>query len=147
MVLGFLSITAIEDSPVLGNVIGAGVDTYIFNMEPVSVYADDGVGYESFVESADFDVSDGHDIMFADRLIPDFRLSENAVITLQLQGKYYPNDTSYTVRGPYNVSASTRYVRTRLRARQMNLRIACSVSGASWSEGTVRLDIMPNGLR
>ena len=99
------------------------------------------------MESADFDVGEGHEIMFADRLIPDFRLSSGTVITLQLQGKYYPNDAAYVARGPYNVSATTRYVRTRLRARQMNLRIACSVSGGNWSEGTVRLDMQPDGLR
>lgn len=144
---GTTDYTVWEDSYVFGNIVGSGPGSYIWNIEPVSVYTADDVGYESYIESADWDAGDGNFLMYADRFVPDFRLSSGGEVTFRLQGKIWPNDTSYVTKGPYTVSASTRYVRTRLRARQMNMRIACSVSAVSWAMGNLRLDVGQDGQR
>ncbi len=143
---GNFTYTVWEDSATFGNIIAIQPDDFIVNVEPAGVFSDVSVAYDSFVQSADFDIGDGQQIMFMDRVIPDFVISDGTDITIQLQGKMFPGVSSYTTKGPYTVSSGTRYVRTRLRARQANIRIGCSVIG-SWNLGHSRVDIGPDGAR
>lgn len=144
---GSTTLTTWDDSYVFGNILGTIPDSYIWNVEPVDVYTDDGGVYDSYIQSADFDAGDGDFLMFADRFVPDFRLSTGGQVTFQVQGKVWPNDTSYVTKGPYNVSSATRFVRTRLRAREMNIRIGCSVTATAWGIGNLRMDIGKDGQR
>ena len=49
--------------------------------------------------------------------------------------------------GSYDVDQFTGQINTRIRARQMSLKIECNTKGTQWQLGYVRLDIKPDGRR
>ena len=40
------------------------------------MFTGDGVALSSFLQSADFDIEDGNDLIFADRIIPDYTINQ-----------------------------------------------------------------------
>ena len=113
----------------------------------------------SYIQSGDYDISmqqglagDGENIMRVSRFIPDFKnLSGNAKITMFF--KNYPNqaDTSSAVAplitGPFTCNSTTTFVSTRVRGRQVSLKIENDAVDESWRYGTLRLDILAGGRR
>ena len=54
-------------------------DAHLFDNEPLGVYTDDGGSpVASYLESAEFDIEDGDDVLFVDRIIPDFDFNTSA---------------------------------------------------------------------
>jgi hypothetical protein len=113
----------------------------------------------AYVKSGDYDISeqglagDGQLIMRVKRFIPDFKsLEGNAKITLYFRD--YPADADSTpsstpplITGPFTITSSTTKVDTRVRGRQVSLKIENDAVGETWRYGTLRLDIEAGGRR
>jgi len=118
----------------------------------------DAVAIESYVESSDFDIGDGHNFGFVWRLLPDMTFtgstadSPSATITLEPRrnsGADYGLYSSPTVTrtATYPVEQYTGQVNVRIRGRQMKLRVANSTLGTMWQVGTPRIDIRQSGRK
>jgi len=141
---------AFQDATVFDNTITTGAvsaagDYYIYDNEPVSIYTGDGAALVSYIESSDFDIEDGDQLMFIDRLVPDFSL-EDGTVKFSIKTKNYPNGTEVE-KGPYTISSGTRKVDFRARGREAAVRVCCSDINASWRMGSLRLNIQPDGDR
>ena len=126
---------------------------------------------ESYITSSQYDIGDGHNFGFVWRIVPDltFRGSSTTGLTpqvtmyllpLQNSGSGY-NDpvesgnqsvggVSYANIdriGTYTVDQFTGQVYTRVRGRQMALKISSNQIGTMWQLGAPRIDIRPDGRR
>ena len=113
----------------------------------------------SYIQSGDYDLDanqglpgDGENIMRVSRFIPDFKnLSGNAKITMFFRN--YPGDAEQSdpngplITGPFTCNTTTTYVSTRVRGRQVSLKIENDAVDQSWRYGTLRLDINAGGRR
>jgi len=106
---------------------------------------DDGSAMANHIESGDIDIADGDNFMSISRFIPDFKdLTGTADITIKTRP--YPSGTQ-TSHGSFDVTTSTTKVNTRIRGRQVAVRISSDATGDKWRYGTMRLDIRPDGMR
>ena len=122
------------------------------------------VAIESYVQSSDFDIGDGHNFGFVWRLIPDltFDGSTSAAPTAyftvrprQNPGANYGSSDnpsvasaqSYSATTTYNVQQFTQQVYVRIRGRQMAFRIESYDLGVQWQLGAPRIDVRPDGRR
>jgi hypothetical protein len=113
----------------------------------------------SYIQSGDYDLDvqqgmagDGENIMRVSRFIPDFKnLSGNAKVTMFFRN--YPNQAEQSdsngplITGPFTCNSTTTYVSTRVRGRQVSLKIENDAVNQSWRYGTLRLDIQAGGRR
>jgi hypothetical protein len=123
----------------------------------------------SYIQSGDYDITatrtmqgqstgigdlrgDGEFIMRVSRFIPDFKnLEGNAKITLFFRD--YPAETEQSdsngplITGPFTITTTTNFVSTRVRGRQVSIKIENDALGESWRYGTLRLDIHAGGRR
>ena len=113
----------------------------------------------SYLTSGDYDISeqglggDGQIIMRVRRFVPDFQsLEGEAYITLYFRD--YPANTNSTpsttppeITGPFTITTSTTKVDTRVRGRQISLKIENTGIDQNWRYGTLRLDIEAGGRR
>ena len=112
----------------------------------------------SYILSGDYDLSeqglagDGEYIMRVSRFIPDFKnLAGNAKITLYFRN--YPAETALSdsngplITGPFTISTTTNFISTRVRGRQVSLKIENDAVGETWRYGTLRLDVAAGGRR
>ena len=105
----------------------------------------DGAALPAFIQSGDGDIADGETFSFINKVIPDFQdQTGNTVITLNV--KDYPNDTA-TVGETLTVNNTTRFVNTRIRGRQSNIKIENTAVGDNWRFGTLRVNIKQDGKR
>ena len=113
----------------------------------------------SYILSGDYDISaqqgtagDGENIMSVSRFIPDFKnLSGNAKVTMFFTN-YPATDSSSSasgalITGPFTVDTTTDFVSTRVRGRQVSLKIENDSVDETWRYGTLRLDIHAGGRR
>ena len=106
---------------------------------------DDGSAMANHIESGDIDIADGDNFMSISRFIPDFKdLTGTADITIKTRP--YPSGTQ-TSHGSFDVTTSTTKVNTRIRGRQVAVRISSDAVGDKWRYGTMRLEIRPDGMR
>jgi hypothetical protein len=163
---GNMGRTAWLDSGLQAGPIAA---TYVNNLVDHEVGNDDNmtgtpVAMESFITSAEFDLDDGHKFSFVWRMLPDvtFRGSsaENPSIVMSLlplknSGSGYTNPASVGLTNSASVTRTvdlpveqfTGQVYTRIRARQMAMRISSTGLGVAWQLGAPRLDLRPDGAR
>jgi hypothetical protein len=104
----------------------------------------------AFIQSGDFDLSDGGDgqfFMSMKRFIPDFKLLVgDAQVTINLRD--YPTDTAASSPlGPFTINNTTDKVDTRARSRFASLKVASLSTGQNWRFGTFRADVQPDGMR
>ena len=105
----------------------------------------DGAALQAFIQSGDGDIADGETFSFINKVIPDFQnQTGNTVITLSV--KDYPNDSA-TVGETLTVNNTTRFVNTRIRGRQSNIKIQNNNVGDNWRFGTLRVNIKQDGKR
>ena len=105
----------------------------------------DGAALQAYIQSGDGDIADGETFSFINKVIPDFQdQTGNTVITLSV--KDYPNDTA-TVGETLTVNNTTRFVNTRIRGRQSNVKIENNNIGDNWRFGTLRVNIKQDGKR
>jgi hypothetical protein len=118
----------------------------------------------SFITSSEFDLDDGHNFMLTSRVLPDVSFegstATNPVINMTLlglasSGSGYndPASESGVNTGTITRSATspvevyTTQIHTRVRGRQMSLKIASTSAGVQWQLGAPRLDMRPDGRR
>ena len=105
----------------------------------------DGSALQAYIQSGDGDIADGETFSFINKVIPDFQnQTGDTVITLSV--KDYPNDTA-TVGETLTVNNTTRFVNTRIRGRQSNIKIENTAVGDNWRFGTLRVNIKQDGKR
>ena len=101
----------------------------------------------AFIQSGDFDITDGEVFMSMRRFLPDFKLlTGDAQVTINLRN-YSTDSSSSSPLGPFTVNSSTDKVDTRARGRAASLRIANTSTDQNWRYGTFRADIQPDGRR
>lgn len=124
----------------------------------------------AFITSAEFDIDDGNDFGFVWRVLPDitFRGSSAAnpsatlyLLPLQNSGSGYNNNTStnsdqsvagesfgtITRSATYPVEQFTGQINTRVRGRQMSIKVESTGLGVQWQLGAPRIDIRPDGRK
>ena len=146
--------TTFADKTVFGNTITTGLQgtnpasNKLFNNEVQGLYTADGVAMSSFIESADFDIDSGNEVMFLNRVIPDFDLSDGS-LTFSIKTKDFPESSTSREKPnpPHTVTGSTAKIDMRARGRQGRVRVSCNSAGTSWKWGSIRLAIQPDGRR
>jgi len=109
----------------------------------------DGSAMTSFIESADFDLGDGEQFMFVDRLIPDIDITATdaeTTVDYILKTRNFPGD-SLTTNSTNSVKSTTQQAYLRARSRQAVLRIESSSTDLAWTLGDLRLGLRPDGRR
>jgi hypothetical protein len=118
----------------------------------------------SYVQSSDFDIGDGHNFGFVWRMLPDINFNgsnvNNPSIVMTVKPRYNSGSAYETADTPsvqssqnyaaypqYTVQEFTGQVYTRIRGRQMAIRISSDGLGVSWQMGTPRIDIKNDGRR
>lgn len=118
----------------------------------------------SYVQSSDFDIGDGHNFGYVWRILPDVNFNGSNInqpsVVMTLKARYNsgsaytdsdnPTTTSsqnYAIYPQYTVQEFTGQVYTRIRGRQMAIRISSDGLGVSWQMGTPRIDIKNDGRR
>ena len=143
--------TTFADKAVFGNTITTGIsgdNNYLYNNEPDGLYTADGVAISSFIESADFDIQDGNEIMFLSRVIPDFTISDGS-LSFSIKTKDFPESGTAREKPvpPHTVTEDTTKIDLRARGRQGRVRVSCNSANTSWRWGSIRLAIQPDGRR
>jgi hypothetical protein len=122
------------------------------------------VPIESYVQSSDFDIGDGHNFGFVWRILPDINFNgsnvENPTVTMTVRPRqnsgtpYGVSDSpavvsadDYRLAPQYTIQEFTGQVYTRLRGRQLAFRIESTGLGVSWQLGSPRIDIRNDGRR
>lgn len=114
-------------------------------------YADDTQPLEAYIESAYFDTQDGDEIMFSNKVVPDFsNISNNngftGTIYITLRARKYP-EAAVITKGPYLVQSSTPKISTRLRGREFAVRLESSEFNVPWRLGEFRMSLEGDGKR
>lgn len=140
--IGTMDRTAWSDASTFPNNIGAGADNYLYSHE-IGNDAD-GQPLVAYVESADMDIGDGNEVMFVDRALPDLTVSGTAHITFKSRKDAL---SSFTSKGPFDVTSSTSRINPRVRGRQLAIRVESDGVGDNWRLGHTRVDMQPDGER
>ena len=121
----------------------------------------------AYIQSADFDIDDGHNYSMIWRIIPDVtfdgsttRNPQRPSVTMQLRPKQNPGAAynvapsprvtsaqSYNTLRQYTVQEFTQIIYTRVRGRSMAFKIGSDGIGVKWQLGSPRMDIRPDGRR
>jgi len=140
-----VSRTAWADYNVLGNPIGADASGNLWTHE--SGYAAGGMALPWFIQSGEFDITDGLDIIFCDQIIPD-QIVTGGTVAVWVYAQRFPNDpVLYSPDEPYPVTSSTQFIPVRTRGRQLAMRFDNSFLsvGVFWRAGATRIRIAPDG--
>jgi hypothetical protein len=122
------------------------------------------VPINAFIQSADFDIGDGDRFAFVWRILPDINFNGSTAdkpsVRMEIKPRrnagapYSPADNptvqsqdDYRLTRSYDIQEFDGQVYTRLRGRQMALRIESDQLGVAWQLGSVRADIRPDGRR
>jgi hypothetical protein len=137
------------------------------------IYHEDGVddgttnpptAITSYVQSADFDIGEGHNYGLVWRVIPDVTFDGSNVnepsVTFTMKPRQNPgaeygvsstpeviSGRNYQTQRNYVVQKFTQIVYVRVRGRQMAFRISSNGLGVQWQLGVPALDIRPDGRR
>jgi hypothetical protein len=118
----------------------------------------------AYIQSADFNIGDGHNYGFAWRMIPDITFDgsyvNNPQVTFTLRPRQNPGADYSTADTPtvtstqnyqgqrnYTVQQFTQIVYTRIRGRQMAFKVSSDGLGVNWQLGVPAIDIRPDGRR
>jgi hypothetical protein len=143
--------------------------TYSNNLVDHEIGLNDGELVEdapinAYIQSAQFDIGDGHNFAFIWRMLPDltFRGStaSSPSVTMSLfmlknSGSGYTNPASVGGSNTAQVTGTavipvdqyTGQVYTRVRGRQMSLKVESDQLDTTWQMGATRIDIRPDGRR
>jgi hypothetical protein len=163
---GSMNRTAWLDSSLRDYPMAAGYDNRILFHEVGTddVAGETAVPINAFIQSADFDIGDGDRFAFVWRILPDINFNgsyaDKPSVRMEIKPRrnagapYSPADNptvqsqdNYTNVRSYDIQEFDGQVYTRLRGRQMALRIESDQLGVAWQLGSVRLDIRPDGRR
>jgi hypothetical protein len=152
---GSLSRTAWLDAGI-ENYPRAVSNGYLYKQE--TGFDDDGSPMTNvFIESSDFDLGDGEQFTFIQKIIPDFKFlqssNEDGSVNIVVKTRNYPGD-SLSVNSTSSIQANTQQAFIRGRARQMVLRFESDDDapndgnlGIGWRLGATRIDVRTDGKR
>jgi hypothetical protein len=143
--------------------------TYANNLVYQENGVDDGttlpaVSFNSYIQSSEFDIDDGHNFGFIWRILPDITFRQSTanspqvtmtLLPLQNSGSGYNSpasvggdDDAVVVRSAtVPVEQFTGQVYVRVRGRQLVFKIEGNQLGLQWQLGAPRIDIRPDGRR
>ena len=118
----------------------------------------------AYITSAEFDLEDGDRFMFIWRVLPDITFRGSTVngpkatmtlLPLQSSGSGYNNPASVGGTNTRNITRTavlpieefTGIVYTRVRGRQLSIKVESSDLGVAWQLGSPRIDARPDGKR
>ena len=118
---------------------------------------------DAYISSSEFDIGDGHNFGFVWRVLPDLTFQNSTdsptsavpTVTMTLYGLTNSGSGS-TSSASQNVASSSTYniteeftgqIYTRMRGRQMILKIESNQINTTWQLGAPRIDIRPDGRR
>jgi hypothetical protein len=129
--------------------------SYLLNHEDGT--NDDGVALAAYIQSSDFDIAEGDQLMLTRRVIPDISFDGSSAANPEANfvirprnfpGGSYQSNASNTQRVIQTVvNQYTDEVFMRARARQVALRVESSGLDTQWQLGSPRLDLRPDGRR
>ena len=125
---------------------------------------------DAFITSSEFDLDDGHNFMFVWRVLPDITFANSTatapsatmyLLPLKNSGSGYSvnaaTDANHSVANDSFASVTrtailpveefTGQIFTRVRGRQMAMKIASDGLGVTWQLGSPRIDMRPDGRR
>ena len=118
----------------------------------------------AYIQSADFNIGDGHNYGFVWRMVPDITFDgsyvNNPQVTFTMRPRQNPGSNYGTAGTPtvtstqnyqsqrnYTVQQFTEIIYTRIRGRQMAFKISSDGLGVNWQLGVPSIDIRPDGRR
>lgn len=118
----------------------------------------------AYVASAEFDLEDGHQFAFVWRVLPDIRFDGSTVdspsatmtlLPLANSGSGYnspasvggSNSRAVTRTAVLPIEEYTGQIYTRVRGRQMAIKVESTGEGVTWQLGAPRIDMRPDGRR
>ena len=159
---GTMARTAWLDTTLQNNPIAATYNGYLLNQEDGVDDNETGTPapIDAYISSSEFDVGDGDHFVFIDRILPDLTFSGSTsgtspITTMTLYAltdsgsgvtQTYNNNVAYTA--AYNITEEfTGQVYTRIRGRQMILKMESNKVGTTWQLGAPRFNMRPDGRR
>ena len=140
--------SGIEDYPRATN------DGYLYEQE--TGFNDDGSPMTNvFIESSDFEVGEGEQFAYIQRMIPDFKFLSNSAegkVNIVLKTRDNSGETLST-NSTSSIGSTTGQVNLRARSRQAVVRVesddddTAGNDNVGWRLGATRLDIKPDGRR
>lgn len=141
--------------------------TSVNNLVEHEVGNDDGKEADTqpinaYIESGQFGIESGTSFTFIDKIIPDVSFvgssSGGPAVTMSLLGASEPGaannnplseggNSSGTVLSQNTVEQYTEQLDTRVRGRQLAIKIESTEAGVAWQLGTPRLNMRPDGRR
>jgi hypothetical protein len=118
----------------------------------------------AYIQSADFNIGDGHNYGFVWRMVPDITFDgsyvNNPQVTFTMRPRQNPGSNYGTAGTPtvtstqnyqsqrnYTVQQFTEIIYTRIRGRQMAFKVSSNGLGVNWQLGVPSIDIRPDGRR
>jgi hypothetical protein len=163
---GSMARTAWLDSGLRGAPVAA---TYSYNLVDHETGVDDQVtssasAITAYIESSEFDLEDGDKFALIRRIMPDIDFNGSSadspvasftINPLTSSGSGYKSTTSeggvstgtVTRSATSPVEKYTNQIHTRVRGRQISLKVQSSGVGTTWQLGNPRIDIRPDGRR
>jgi hypothetical protein len=135
----------IYDNTITTGAVSATAGQYLWDNEPDGIYTGDGKSLSSFIESAKLDIDDGDNMMFMNRIIPDYSLDAGNSVEVYVKTNEYPASPDI-VKGPYQIFDTTKKINFRARGRQASVRVSGTNNG-SWRWGSMRVALQPDGER
>jgi hypothetical protein len=142
LVRGAWAPEGIYDNPIASSV--AATSSYIYKHEFGT--DDESSALSCSLKSGDIDLpQDGDDIMFIDKIVPDFD-DQVGSVTMNLKFRLYPNASQIT-EATEALATTTEFASIRARGRQMSMELSSNATSSHWRLGDVRLNIQPDGKR
>jgi hypothetical protein len=161
---GTMSRTAWLDSGLQKTPIAAAYNYRLLSHESGVDNNEDGnpVAIDAYISSAEFDIGDGNSMGFVWRMLPDISFNgstsspglipqvEMTLYPMQNSGSGVANSSTQPVLSgsTYLIPETfTGQIYTRVRGRQLILKVRSNTVGTAWQLGAPRLDIREDGLR
>jgi hypothetical protein len=123
-----------------------GIDRTLYSHE--NGKDDDGAPMRAFIRSGYFDLGEGLDFMFVDRILPDLELPNSSTCKITIFTKRYPHPNARIItKGPYIFSDDDNKISMRARGRAMSIQYEVDGAGEDFEIGKVRVGIQPDGHR
>ena len=118
----------------------------------------------AFITSSDFDLDDGHQFMLMSRVVPDVSFEGSTADSPAVNMTFFPltssgsgynspasesgvNTGAVTRSATSPVEVYTNQIHTRVRGRQLSMKIESSATGVQWQLGSPRVDLRADGRR
>ena len=163
---GTMARTAWLDTPLRDHPVAATYSNNIVNHELGVDNGETGTlaPIEAYIETSQFDIDDGHNFGFIWRMIPDLTFRGSTAASPQVIMYLYPYQNSGSgVNNPASVGGTnnatvtrtatipieqfTGQIYTRVRGRQLSMKIRSTELGTTWQLGAPRIDIKQDGRR